>query len=254
MERRGHAAVSEVSATFFVDDALVEGRSATLGEAEAHHAQVRRVTVGDRVRLINGSGSVAEGPVVRLAKSVGAVNVERVALVHALPEIHLLVPIADRDRMLWLAEKATELGLTSWRPVMWRRSRSVSPRGEGIAFQNKLRARMISALAQSGGAWLPSIFPDAILERAIAATPPGVHLVLDAAGAAMISRSAVKCSTPVTIAVGPEGGIESEERDQLIAAGYVPVCVAPNTLRFETAAIAGLAIARAFALTEDSRA
>jgi 16S rRNA (uracil1498-N3)-methyltransferase len=34
----------------------------------------------------------------------------------------LLAPVADRDRMLWLAEKTVELGLTSWRPVVWRRS------------------------------------------------------------------------------------------------------------------------------------
>ncbi|MDQ6829413.1 MAG: 16S rRNA (uracil(1498)-N(3))-methyltransferase, partial [Gemmatimonadota bacterium] len=227
-------------ATFFVDDVLAEGRSATLGEAEAHHAQVRRVAVGDRVRLIDGRGSVAEGPVVRLAKSAGLVDVERVSMVEPLPEIHLVVPIADRDRMLWLAEKATELGLTSWRPVMWRRSRSVSPRGEGVAFQAKLRARMISALAQSGGAWLPSLFPDATLERAIAATPQGTGLVLDADGDPMLAQRAI---TPVTLVLGPEGGIEPEEREQLIAAGFALVSIAPNTLRFETAGVAGLAIA-----------
>src|SRR2546423_6708205 len=51
------------------------------------------------------------------------------------------------------------------------RSRSVTPRGEGPTFQAKLKARMISALVQSGSGWLPDIFPEATIDRALAATP-----------------------------------------------------------------------------------
>jgi 16S rRNA (uracil1498-N3)-methyltransferase len=50
---------------------------------------------------------------------------------------------------------------------------------------------------------------------------------------------------PLTVAVGPEGGVEPAERELLLAAGFLPVKVAPLTLRFETAAIAGLTLARA---------
>ena len=69
--------------------------------------------------------------------------------------------------MLWLAEKCTELGATSWRPIEWRRSASVSPRGSGPAFQARLEGRMISALTQSGGAWLPEVCDAAPLAEAI---------------------------------------------------------------------------------------
>jgi 16S rRNA (uracil1498-N3)-methyltransferase len=144
--------------------------------------------------------------------------------------------------MLWLAEKATELGVTTWRPVLWRRSRSVSPRGEGTTFQAKIRARMISAHEQSGGAWLPALYPDAPLERAIAATPVGARVVLDGAGEPILGAH---LSAPLTIATGPEGGIDDDERAALVEAGFTPVALAASILRFETAAIAGLAIARA---------
>src|SRR5205085_10727821 len=88
-------------------------------------------------------------------------------------EVHLLVPIADRDRMLWLAEKSAELGLSSWRPIRYHRSGSVSPRGEGDAFAAKVHARMLAALEQSCGAWLPFVGAETSLEDAIAALPVG---------------------------------------------------------------------------------
>ena len=229
-------------ATFFSDDALEPGRVATLGEGEAHHARVRRVSLGERVCLTDGAGAIGAGKLVRLSKHQALVELDDVRHVDPLPEIHLLVPIADRERMLWLAEKATELGITSWRPVMWRRSRSVSPRGEGVAFLQKVRARMIAALTQSGGAWLPTLYPEASVERAAAAAPAATRYLLDASGD-LLQASTVE--SPVTIAVGPEGGVEDFERATLLSAGFTPLRLAPLTLRFETAAIVACGAIRA---------
>ncbi len=238
MELRGRPAV----ATLLAAEPFESGRSVLLGESEARHLQVRRVEVGSRVCVVDGAGARAEGTLVRLAKTQATVALETVEQIAPLPDVHLLVPIADRDRMLWLAEKATEFGVTSWRPVAWRRSRSVSPRGEGVTFRQKTRARMISALTQSGGAWLPILYPDATPERAIAACPAGTRWMLDCGG----DRVAMQpIAAPATIAVGPEGGFEEDERAALLDAGFVAVHLAPLTLRFETAAIAGVAMARA---------
>ena len=112
---------------------------------------------------------------------------------------------------------------------------------------------MAAALTQSGGAWLPVIYPDATLDRAIASCPAGARWLLDAGGE---SLSVQPIAAPVTIAVGPEGGIEPDERSVLIAAGFTPVKLAPLTLRFETAGVAALSIARAALSTtlERSRA
>jgi len=144
--------------------------------------------------------------------------------------------------MLWLAEKATELAVTSWRPVVWRRSKSVSPRGEGPTFQAKVRARMTSALIQSGGGWLPDVFPDSTVERAVAAAPLGTRLLLAKDGEPMVG---VPMRIPITIALGPEGGMEQSERDAFIGAAFLPVKLGDSTLRFETAGVAAVAIAAA---------
>ena len=229
-------------ATFFAAEIPPPGGTCVLADDAAHHMRVRRIALSERVRLTDGMGSRAVGAVVRLTKAQAAVQVEEVATVDPPAAVHLLVPIADRDRMLWLAEKSVELGASTWRPVLWRRSRSVSPRGEGTTFQGKVRARMVAALEQSGGAWLPSIYPDAPLDRAIAATPAGSRVLLDAAGEDV---RGLRLPAPLSVAIGPEGGLDPEERRQLLAAGFIPVAVADNILRFETAAVVGLAFARA---------
>jgi len=229
-------------ATFFAPDELAVGTPVTLSEEAAHHIRVARVGLGDCVALRDGAGKAALGILVKTSRSSALVDIIEVSEIPRPVPIHLLAPVADRERMLWLAEKSTELGVTSWRPVVWRRSKSVSPRGEGPTFQNKVRARMIAALEQSGGGWLPDIFPEATVERAIAAAPLGTRLLLSPDGEPMVG---VPMRAPITLALGPEGGMEESERDQFLGAAFLPVKLASTTLRFETAGVAAVAIATA---------
>jgi 16S rRNA (uracil1498-N3)-methyltransferase len=106
----------------------------------------------------------------------------------------------------------------------------------------KLRARMIGALTQSGGAWLPALLPDVPAEEAYDAGDRGGRFFLDVTGEPMLG---VATHAPLTIALGPEGGLEDDERSRLAAAGWMPVSLGGTTLRFETAGIAALAIVRA---------
>ena len=242
-------------ATFVTTEPFMAGHTVTLGEDEARHIRVLRLELGQPVGLLDGRGMRGRGVLVRLAKRHAAVAVETVASVEPPPSVHLMLPVADRDRMLWLAEKATELAATSWRPVVFKRSKSVNPRGEGTTFQQKVAARMAGALGQSHGAWLPATYPDATVERAIAATPEGPKLVLDMAGEPMgllVAEAMANAREhgagflkPITIVVGPEGGMESTELEQFVAAGFRVVSLGHTVLRFETAAVAALAVVRA---------
>jgi 16S rRNA (uracil1498-N3)-methyltransferase len=233
---------SAAVATFFAADQLTVGATITLSEEAAHHIRVARVGVGECVALRDGAGRAAVGTLVKISKSSALVDINETSELSRPAPIHLLAPVADRERMLWLAEKVTELAVTSWRPVVWRRSKSVSPRGEGPMFQAKVRARMTSALLQSGGGWLPDIFPESTVERAVAAAPLGTRLILAKDGEPMVG---VPMRTPITIALGPEGGMEQAERDAFIGAAFLPVKLGDSTLRFETAGVAAVAIAAA---------
>ncbi|HEY8832490.1 MAG TPA: RsmE family RNA methyltransferase [Gemmatimonadaceae bacterium] len=238
MECTDRAAV----ATFFAADTLTVGATITLSEEAAHHIRVARVGIGECVALRDGAGKAAVGTLVKISKSSALVDISETSDLPRPAPIHLLAPVADRERMLWLAEKVTELTVTSWRPVVWRRSKSVSPRGEGPTFQAKVRARMTSALIQSGGGWLPDVFPESTVERAVAAAPLGTRLLLAKDGEPMVG---VPMRTPITIALGPEGGMEQAERDAFIGAAFLPVKLGDSTLRFETAGVAAVAIAAA---------
>jgi 16S rRNA (uracil1498-N3)-methyltransferase len=229
-------------ATFFAADTLTVGATITLSEEAARHIRVARVGIGDCVALRDGAGGAAVGTLVKISKSSALVDISETSELSRPAPIHLLAPVADRERMLWLAEKVTELALTSWRPVVWRRSKSVSPRGEGPMFQAKVRARMTSALIQSGGGWLPDVFPESTVERAVTAAPLGTRLLLAKDGEPMVG---VPMRSPITIALGPEGGMEQSERDAFIGAAFLPVKLGDTTLRFETAGVAAVAIAAA---------
>ena len=236
MECTDNAAV----ATFFAADTLTVGATITLSEEAAHHIRVARVGIGECVALRDGAGKAAVGTLVKISKSSALVDISETSELSRPAPIHLLAPVADRERMLWLAEKVTELAVTSWRPVVWRRSKSVSPRGEGPMFQAKVRARMQSALIQSGGGWLPDVFPESTVERAVAAAPLGTRLLLAKDGEPVVG---VPMRAPITIALGPEGGMEQSERDAFIGAAFLPVKLGDSTLRFETAGVAAVAIA-----------
>ncbi|MEO8576220.1 MAG: RsmE family RNA methyltransferase [Gemmatimonadales bacterium] len=230
------------SVVFFASESFAPGESVTLGDDAAQHARVLRIGSGDAVALRDGQGNAATGVLARVAKRSLTVDVTDVWQIPDLPPVHMLVPVADRDRMLYLAEKCTEMAATTWRPVMWRRSRSVGPSGDGPAFQSRLKGRMVAALTQCGGGWLPEIHPSAPIERAIAASPGGTRVLLDALSKTSLIR--VPLVAPVVVALGPEGGLDQKERDEMMEGGFHPVCLVGNTLRFETAGIAALAIVR----------
>jgi 16S rRNA (uracil1498-N3)-methyltransferase len=218
---------------------------AEVGEYElaadvAHHAAVRRVSPGEPLTVVAGDGARRLGTLVVAGKKSLRVLVDRVERDPEPAAVHLFLPVADRDRMLWLAEKAAELQLSSWTPVLYRRSRSVSPRGEGDAFDRKVLTRMQSALEQSGGAWLPVIRPTIESDAFREGIAPG--LLLDASGTPLAGHRLLRRG--IAFAVGPEGGLEPAEQAVFANAGWQPASVGSVTLRFETAAIAALAIAR----------
>ena len=73
----------------------------------------------------------------------------------------------SRSNALARREERGARGESTWQPVLFRRSRASRRAGQGDAFTRKVRARMIGALEQSGGAWLPEICSELSLEEAL---------------------------------------------------------------------------------------
>jgi 16S rRNA (uracil1498-N3)-methyltransferase len=230
-------------ATFFADATFAEGAELTLSDDAAQHARVRRMEVGDKLALTNGRGSIASAVLDRLTRSQAVAIVDQVRGVPRPAHLEVFVPVADRDRMLWLAEKSVEIGVSAWQPVFFLRSKSVSPRGEGDAFRSKTRSRMIAALEQSAGAWLPEIHPELSLEECLVrADPADTHrLLLERGGRPLITLQ----PRAAQVMIGPEGGLEADERSLIVDRhGWLSVSLGETTLRFETAGVVAVGILR----------
>lgn len=230
-------------ASFVTAKPFVAGERFALDDGAAQHVRVRRLDVGSRVRVLDGAGLVGWGTLAEVGKRGVVVDLARVAGTPRPAPLEVIVPIADRDRMLLAAEKAVELQITGWRPAYFSRSRSVSPRGEGEGFRDKVRARMRSALEQSGGSWLPETHHDVEWADAMTAVPVAwTRVLLDVGGAPLPTLAG---DGPLAIAVGPEGGLEAQEKSAAEQLGWRLASIGASTLRFETALIAAVAIVRA---------
>jgi 16S rRNA (uracil1498-N3)-methyltransferase len=244
VERRGGPAI----ATFYAPELPGIGEL-SLDASAAHHASVRRLTERDAVQVTDGGGRVGTGTIRSLRKGKLVVEVATMKEVPRPSALEVLAPVADRDRMLWLAEKCAELAVSVWQPVVFARSRSVVPRGEGDAFASKVRARMVAALEQSGGAWLPEIRRELPLDAAARGVGIRTRFVLHRDGAPI---DALRARDGAAVAFGPEGGIEPHEDALLERLGWRRASLAPTTLRFETAGIAAVAILRAASMVRDA--
>ena len=233
--------------TVFLDGDLVAGDEVHLPEGAAQHVRVRRAHDGDSIRIVNGRGTVATGLLLNVGKRAVTAAINHAELLPGPSELTALVPVADRDRMLWAAEKCVELQVTRWQPVLYERSKSVSPRGEGEKFAAKVRARMESALEQSGGAWIPEVNAELDAADAWDRFPSATRLILQRDGRPVVNA---KANGATAFAVGPEGGFEKNEIEDALRHGWESVSLGSTTLRFETAIVSAAAVIRAMQLKD----
>jgi 16S rRNA (uracil1498-N3)-methyltransferase len=199
---------------------------------------VRRAVEGDVVEVRDGEGLVGSGRLVHRGRG-WAVEVSAAERVPRAAELTLAVGGGDRDRFEWVVEKATELGVTSVIPLETERTAGVASRVRPQHL-DRLRRQALEAVKQSGAAWVARVEEPLTLSELAARPMVGMGWVAEAGGGAV---PAVVGKAPLTIVIGPEGGLTTAELERLRGAGYVPVRLGPHTLRFETAAIAAAAAA-----------
>ena len=207
-------------------------------DGEEHHLRVRRAVEGDVVELRDGEGLVGRGMLARQGNG-WVVEVTAAARVPMPAELTLAVGAGDRDRFEWVVEKATELGVTSVIPLETDRTAGVASRVRPQHL-DRLRRQALEAVKQSGAAWATGVEQPLSLEDLAARPLTGQGWVAEASGGAV---PAVVETAPLTVVVGPEGGLTAAELERLHGAGYAPVRLGPYTLRFETAAILAAAAA-----------
>lgn len=225
---------------------LSAGVSLALPPGAARHVQVLRMQPGDALTLFDGSGGEYAATVERMGRSEVAVAVGAHTPVEreAARAVHLAVGMPANERMDWLVEKATELGVASIQPLATAHGvlRLAGERAEKK--RTHWEAIAIAACEQCGRNRVPVIHPvrsfsggsgwiDAPVDGAV------LRLVLSLAdGTRALGNAAA--DGPVLVLSGPEGGLSSTEEQEAIARGFAPVTLGTRVLRAETAALAAL--------------
>lgn len=161
--------------------------------------------------------------------------------------VHLAIAMPANERMDWLVEKATELGVASIQPLHSARS-VLRLSGERA---DKKRAHWqnvaIAACEQCGGNRVPPLWPIASVgdwlarPRSAALTPWLLSLRAPSQPLPAAQRQAAPHS-PIVLLCGPEGGWTPAEEDAALAAGFGAVSLGQRVLRSETAALAALTV------------
>ncbi|MDM0121545.1 16S rRNA (uracil(1498)-N(3))-methyltransferase [Variovorax arabinosiphilus] len=225
---------------------LQAGLALALPPGAARHVQVLRMQPGEALTLFDGRGGEYAAVVERMGRSEVTVNVGAHDPVEreAPQAVHLALGMPANDRMDWLVEKATELGVASIQPLMTAHGvlRLAGERAE------KKRAHWeaiaIAACEQCGRNRVPQLHPvrayadwlgdahtDDGVQRIVLSLVPGTQplAALPAAGAWQVLS-------------GPEGGLSADEEARALAQGFRPSRLGPRVLRAETAALAALTL------------
>jgi 16S rRNA (uracil1498-N3)-methyltransferase len=232
----------------FCAENLSPGAELRLPEAAARHLlRVLRLRTGDEVRLFDGRGGEVGAVLTRargreaLARVTGAVA--------ALPEsplrVRLMQGISRGERMDWVIQKATELGVDAIQPVLTERSVVKLAPDRAQKRCRHWTAVSVAACEQCGRSRVPVILPPVSLRDALAETgAAGLRLCLDAGEGGSMTDLAPPAGG-LTLLVGPEGGLTPDERAAARSAGFGPIRMGPRVMRTETAALAALAVAQA---------
>ena len=224
---------------FFVDrtDADFCG-TIELPPKAAHHAgRALRLAAGEIVALFNGSGRVWTGPVSFDGKRAFVTIEEETPDDRESPVTMTLVQAQVMpEKMDWIVEKATELGVA--RIVLVPAQRSVTKlSGDRLEKRlEKCRETVRAACEQCGRNRLPEVVALSLKEAF--ALEGDLKLIL-APGA----QRGMQTEKPrsVLFAVGPEGGFAPEELQAAEEAGWRPTLLGPRVLRTETAGLAAAA-------------
>lgn len=230
---------------FYCPPPLPSGGTFELPPEAAHHAaRVLRLREGYSVEMFDGLGNACRGTIVELrgkhvsVGGIGAVSADRESPLR----IVLAQALSGSEKMDWVIQKATELGVAEIQPLATERSvarLSAERTDKRIAHWRQVA---IAACEQCGRNLLPEIHaPLDIMAWLQQMKPqPGTKLILLPQSAVSL-HDQEKPQDKVTLLVGAEGGFSEAESASALQCGFVPIRMGARVLRTETAAIAGLA-------------
>jgi len=234
---------------FYTGEQLRSDATLTLDEETSHYLlRVLRLRAGDRLILFNGDGSEYQALLAGTERNHATVTIGERNEPQRESDLRVILGqgIPRGDRMDLVLQKSVELGAAAITPLCTTRSQV---RLSGKRLQNRLahwQGIVRSACEQSNRVLVPSLesvrlLPEWLASSQVMETQLG--LVLDPTASRRLKE--LEPVTSVSILVGPEGGLETEEVELAESHGFRRIGLGPRVLRTETAALAAIAALQA---------
>lgn len=236
---------------FFVDNSKIAGNVCTIeGDDVKHIYKVLRLKEGDKVNINNCNGIEYFGEILEVNKKEVKVNlIERIELNNeSHVEVHLFQGLPKAAKMDLIAQKCTELGISEITPIIT--ERVVVKGNETSEFKKVDRWNRIAleACKQSKRSIIPSINQPIEFEELIEVIKDFDLVVVPYENQENQGMRYVKKQVEgkeikrVAIIIGPEGGFEESEIEELKGAGSYIITLGPRILRTETAGFVALSL------------
>jgi len=211
------------------------GEQHELDEQESRHAvRVLRLSRGDRVILVDGTGGWYEAEILDdhhkhcLLRILSSREHYRPLPYH----LHIAIsPTRQMERFEWFLEKATEIGISEITPLICERTE------RGRLKTDRLEKIIVSAMKQSLRAYKPLLNEPVALESLLARDLSGTRGIAHCMETERVALTDLQRAGSYTLLVGPEGDFTGGEALKAIDAGYRPFHLGESRLRTETAGV-----------------
>lgn len=225
---------------------LIPESNIFLSSTASHHVTaVLRMRVGDSLIVFNGIDGEYLAEITEIKKNKVTVYIKQFqAIERESPlQIHLAQGIARGEKMDFIIQKATELGVAKITPLFTEFSNVKLPADRLAKKIEHWRAVAISACEQSGRNQIPEIAEPQKLTTWLPQAQEGLKIILNPEAGK--NTKDLSRTTAATLLIGPEGGLNEQEVAAAQQNNFIPVKLGPRILRTETAGLAMIAILQA---------
>jgi 16S rRNA (uracil1498-N3)-methyltransferase len=221
----------------FFKESLSLNLTAKLDKPQSHYVtKVMRIKIGEVFSLFNSSGEW-EAKILTLSKSIVEFNItKQLRQKESTKEMWLAFSPIKSNYFNFMIQKATELGVTKFIPIIFDRTivRKIN--------KERLEKVIMEAAEQSNRINVPSIEEPQSLNFFL--SNDKIDLIFTDLNSQNKKIDLEKLtSNPTCVIIGPEGDFSEDERDQVLAfKGVQPIKINENILRSETAVISALSI------------
>lgn len=233
---------------FYIPRPRIEDQWLKIEGAEARHIQrALRLGTGDSIVVFDGSGKEYEGKIIRKERTSVVIQITRLfsSGEESLLEITLAQSLLKGEKMDYLIQKATELGVKEIIPFFSARSVPLLDRSKSLEKVGRWERIAIGASKQCGRGRIPKI--DHLRDYADMLSLPtreSLRLILSERGGGKLKEILRKSEGKrnVFFIVGPEGGWSQQELEEAKGMGFIPISMGQRILRAETASLCMLSI------------